>query len=297
MNPTSHFAPDVKYSMRSLLLLRLAVVVAGVLLFAGAAHAQSWPQWALNPQHTSQINVAGQPLNNILTSIVYDPLVPDEMDANQSNLLAHYQVPLIDGNNIYMEFKTGTYNKNTYSTEVWGENGFQWQSGQLVQTWSFTSDWIAPGSQADFWEPVFHGVLANGFIYVPGAGGTLFKLNTSTGAVVSRINPFGGKLDPTVIVAGVPTTDGAGHIYYNAIQQYNPGTGISFYQHDIVDSWLVKVRADDCAAKVSYSILVAQTAPGSLPSPAPNDSCLTVFSSSQLPFPPSPTAVPPTAPC
>jgi len=298
MNPTSHFALDVKYSMCFLLLRRLGAVVTGVLLFAGAAQAQSWPQWALNPQHTSQINVAGQPLNNILTSVVYDPLVPDEMAANQNNLLAHYQVPLIDGNNIYMEFKTGTYNKNTYSTEVWGENGFQWQSGQLVKTWSFTSDWTAPGSQADFWEPVFHAVLANGFIYVPGAGGTLFKLDTLTGAVVSRINPFEGKkIDPTIIVAGVPTTDGNGNIYYNVIQQFNSGTGISFYQHDIMNSWLVKVAADDSAAKVSYSVLVAKTAPGSLPSPGPDDPCLTVFSTKDLPWPPAPAALPPTAPC
>jgi len=283
--------------MYTSLLRRAAVATAGALLFVGVAHAQFWPQWALNAQHTGQVGVAGQPLNNILTSIVYDPLVPAEMAANDNELLAHYQVPLIDGSNVYMEFKSGKYNKNNYSTEIWGENGFQWQNGKLVQTWSFTSDWDAPGSQADFWEPVFHAVLANGFIYVPGAGGTLFKLDTGTGAVISRLNPFGVKIDPDIIVAGVPVTDGNGNIYYNAIQQHNSGTGISFYQHDIADSWLVKVLADDSVAKVSYSILVAQTAAGSLPSPKPNDACLTVFSESQLPWPPSPTAVPAASPC
>jgi hypothetical protein len=261
------------------------------------AYGQSWPQWALNPQHTGQINVAGQPLNRIVATVVYDPLVPDEMAVNQNSLLAHYQVPLIDGSNIFMEFKSGKYNKNSYSTEIWGENGFQWQNGQLVQIWSFTSDWVAPGSQGDFWEPVFHGVLANGFIYVPGAGGTLFKLSKTTGAVISRINPFGTKIDPSIIVAGVPSADASGNLYYNVIQQSNSGTGVSFYQHDIVDSWLVKVAADDTDAKVSYSVLVAQTAVGSLPSPAPSDQCLTVFSDKQLPWPPSPTALPPTATC
>ena len=274
------------------------VIITGLLLTC-SAHAQVWwPQWALNPQHTGQVSVTGQPLNNILTSIVYDPLVPAEMAANSNNLLAHYQVPLIvDGSNIYMEFKSGSYNKNTYSTEIWGENGFQWQNGKLVETWSFTSDWEAPGSQADFWEPVFHAVLANGFIYVPGAGGSLFKLDTSTGAVINRINPFGLKIDPTIIVAGVPTTDSNGNIYYNAIQQYNSGTGVSFYAHDIVDSWLVKVAPNDSTSKVSYSVLVSKTAAGSLPAPGPNDPCLTVFSSSQLPWPPSPIALPPTSPC
>src|SRR5215813_4034584 len=168
------------------------------------AQAQFWPQWALNPQHTGQVGVSGQLLNNILTSIVYDPLVPAEMAANSNDLLAHYQVPLIDGSKIFMEFKSGTYNKNRYSTQIWGENGFQWTNGQLAQVWSFTSDWKAPGSQADFWEPVFHGVLANGYVYVPGAFGTMFKLNATTGAVVKRINPF-SSLDPSMIVAGVPT--------------------------------------------------------------------------------------------
>jgi hypothetical protein len=283
--------------MHTSLLRKAAVATTGVLLFGSVAQAQSWPQWALNAQHTGQVSVAGQPLNRILASIVYDPLVPAEIAANQGDLLAHYQVPLIDGINVYMEFKSGKYNKNNYSTETWGENGFQWQNGRLAQTWSFASDWEAPGSQADFWEPVFHAVLANGFIYIPGAGGTLFKLDTTTGAVISRINAFGAKIDPAIIVAGVPVTDGNGNIYYNAIQQHNTGTGSSFYQHDIVDSWLVKVLADDSVAKVSYSILVAQTAPGSLPSPKPNDPCLTVFSDSQLPFPPSPTALPPTSPC
>jgi hypothetical protein len=280
-------------------LRKVGVAAIVGLILACAAHAQVWwPQWALNPQHTVQVNVAGQPLNRILASVVYDQLVPAEMAANGGELLAHYQVPLIDGSSsIYMEFKSGSYNKNTYSTETWGENGFQWQNGQLVQIWSFTSDWKAAGSQADFWEPVFHGVLANSYIYVPGAGGTLFKLDPRTGIVISRINPFGSKIDSSIIVAGVPSTDGSGNIYYNVIQQFNTGVGLSFYKHDIVDSWLVKVAPDDSAAKVSYSVLTAKTASGSLPSPGPNDACLTTFSEKQLPWPPSPTAAPAPSPC
>jgi hypothetical protein len=279
---------------RALLFIRFSSVI---LLFSAVVGAQSWPQWALNPQHTSQINVPGQPLNRTLADLVYDPLVPSEMAAESGTLLAHYQVPLIDNaTTIFMEFKTGVYNKNRYDTQTWGENGFQWINGQLTQVFSFTSDWTAPGSQGDFWEPVFHGVLANGYLYVPGAGGTLFKLRKNDGSVVSRINPF-PTLDPTIIVAGVLTTDNAGNVYYNAIQQYNPGTGISFYAHDIVDSWLVKIGPQDSTAKVSYSVLTAATAANSLASPQPTDQCLGEFAVKQLPWPPSPTAVPPTAAC
>jgi hypothetical protein len=276
------------------LLLQCGVAL---LLCAGFAGAQSWPQWALNPQHTGQVNVSGQPLNRTLADIVYDPLVPAEMSAEFGELLAHYQVPLIDNaTTIFMEFKSGTYNKNRYDTQIWGENGFQWINGQLTQIWSFPSDWQAPGSQADFWEPVFHAVLANDYIYVPGAYGTIFKLRKSDGSVVSRINPF-PTLDPTIIVAGVLSADSSGNIYYNAIQQANPGTGVSFYAHDIIDSWLVKVSPQDSTSKVSYSVLTAATTANSLPSPQPSNLCLGEFSVKQLPWPPTPTAVPPSAPC
>src|SRR5262249_5633941 len=230
-------------------------------------------------------------------SITYDPLVPDEMAANDGELLAHYQVPLIDDDRVFMEFKTGTYSKNRYSTQTWGENGFQWQNGHLARTWSFTSDWKAPGSQADFWEPVFHGALANGSVYVPGEGGTVFRLDEATGAVLSRINPFGTKIDPTIVVAGVLSVDQSGNLYYNAIQQFNGGNGITFYQHDIVDSWLVKVAPDTSASKASYSTLTAVIAPGSQPALGPNDACLTTFSTKELPWPPNPDALPPTSPC
>jgi hypothetical protein len=171
--------------------LRTATLAVGscVVLFAVVVTAQFWPQWALNPQHTGQVTVAAQPPNRILASIVYDPLVPDEMAANGGDLDAHYQVPLIDSDRVFMEFKSGTYNKNRYSTQTWGENGFQWQAGQLIQVWSFTTDWKAPGSQADFWEPVFHGVLANGSVYVPGAGGTLLRLNEAPGVFSSASTP------------------------------------------------------------------------------------------------------------
>src|SRR5215472_7708146 len=99
--------------MKHILLRRrnwvLVLSVFGFLALAvAAAQDPFWPQWALNPQHSGQVSVAGQPLNHLLTNIVYDPLVPDEMAANANSLLAHYQVPLIgDANTIYMEFKSG----------------------------------------------------------------------------------------------------------------------------------------------------------------------------------------------
>src|SRR5215471_17765901 len=103
-------------------LLSLIQLGSALLLASTLAGAQSWPQWGLNPQHTGQVGVAGQPLNRELADIVYDPLVPTETAANFGELQAHYQVPLIDDStHIFMEFKAGTYNKNRYDTQIWGE--------------------------------------------------------------------------------------------------------------------------------------------------------------------------------
>jgi len=59
----------------------IAVCLAPIVVLA-----QFWPQWALDAQHTGQVGVAGQTMNRILANIVYDPLVPAEMAANDGDL-------------------------------------------------------------------------------------------------------------------------------------------------------------------------------------------------------------------
>lgn len=255
------------------------------------AFGQDWAQWGRDPQHTGQINVAGQSLNQNIANIIYDSTAQDEINvANQlfgaADLLVHYQVPLIDGNDVYMEFKSGNASKNTFSQMNWAENKLSWQSGTLVNVWSFASDWKAPGSYFDFWEPVFHSTLANGALYVPGAGGTIFRVNKTTGAQIARINPF-TTIDANTYTAGPITLDSSGNLYYNVIK-LQPGG--DFYSKDSVDSWLVKVAPDNSTTKVSYSVLTPGT-------PGPEDPCEISFSQSLAPWPPSPTAVAPTVRC
>lgn len=254
--------------------------------------AQDWPQWGRDPQHSSQINVAGQSLNKNLADLIYDSSEPAEVSMatqifGEADLLIHYQVPLIDGNDVYMEFKSGNPNKNTFATMNWAENKLTWQGSNLVQVWSFASDWKAPGSYFDFWQPVFHSVLANGALYVPGAGGTIFRVNKSTGAQIARINPF-TTIDSDTYTAGPISADSSGNLYYNVVK-LQPG-GTSFYSKDSADSWLVKVAPDNSTTKVSYSVLTPGT-------PGPDDPCEISFAQAQAPWPPSPTAVAPTARC
>ncbi len=256
-----------------------------------APSAGRWPQWAQNPQHTGFLNVAGQDLRRILANIVYDPLVPDEEAQNDGDLLAHYQVPLVEGNDVYMESKAGVYTLDSYATQTWHQNKFTWHNGQLVKAWTFDSDWTALGSAFDFWEPVYHAVLANGFVYDPGAGGSIFKLNKTDGGVVKRIVPASfldqGNLDPNTFTVSPLSTDSAGNIYYNVLKTSGPG---GFYNNDVVDSWLVKVAPNDTVTTVSYSVLTKGAK-------SKNDACENVFGDNQLPWPPSPGAVPSSVPC
>ena len=68
---------------------------------------------------------------------------------------------------------------------IWNESRYTWIKNVLTKAWTFQSDWKPPtnGGSLGGWEPVFHPAEANGVLYVPGAGGTVYKVNRHTGAV------------------------------------------------------------------------------------------------------------------
>jgi hypothetical protein len=268
-------------------------------VLAPASSAPSWPQWGLNPQHTLfDGGVVGQSPNQIVTSFVYDFNVAGEKaDPNAANGLdVHYQTPLIDGNDVYIESKDGTYSNSTYSTQKWHQNKYTLQGNQLVKQWTFNTDWFAAGSSNLFWEPVYHAVLANGFLYDPGEGGTIFKINKTNGSVVKRINPFGTTIDPNTFTASPLSTDGKGNIYYNIIK-VDGNTDANWLGDDVLNSWLVKVGPDDSISMVSYSTLLSQAVIKGEAVPAGNGRCNVSFANNQLPWPPAPNANPKTTPC
>src|SRR5678815_2536845 len=87
-------------------------------------------------------------------------------------------------------------------------------------------------------------------------------------------------------VAGPLSADSSGNVYYNAIK-LSPGRP---WDDDVVDSWLVKIAPNNTSSKVSFATLT-------LNAPTATDPCKIAFSTSQLPWPPSSDAVPPTTPC
>src|SRR4030095_8047064 len=267
--------------------------VLGVVKNLAADPPADWPQWGRDPQHSGQVGWTGQNLNRILADIVYDPLVADEQQANGGDLLVHYQVPIVDGDDVYMEFKSGQFTKpSTWETQTWNEKRLSWQNGQLVERWTFESDWkpvpyaSRTSGNGPFWEPVFHAVLVGDFVYVPSANGTVTKLNKEDGTRSARITPFGSKEVKNTFVAGPLSADRTGNIYYNAIQ-LSAGKP---WDDDVVNSWLVKVNPNDGYSKVTFATLTPDA-------PRANDPCKVQFLNSQLPWPPSPDAVPGTTPC
>jgi hypothetical protein len=250
----------------------------------------AWPQWGHDPQHSGAVNVAAQNLNRVLANIVYDPFVDDEKaPANgDGDLLVHYQTPLVDGNDVYMEFKTGVYTSiTTWETQIWNEKKLSWSGGNLVEQWNFESDWkpVPFNPAGPSWEPVFHATLAGSFVYVPGAGGTVFKLNKSNGSLAAQYNPFGTDVDRNIFLTGPITADSAGNIYYNALKLNlsNP------YGKDVINAWLVKVTSSGAVSSAQFKDIMT----GEM---NPNDDCEVGFSTPP-PWPPSPTAVAPTIKC
>jgi hypothetical protein len=261
----------------SLLLFFLATTVAG----------QDWSQWARSAQHDSAVAVRGRALERIETSVVLDPFSGIEEAAAGGDLLAHYAVPLIDGDDVYVVVKSGFFSgTQTRETQNWNLVNLRRVNGQLVQRWTFDSDWKPLPWGSASWEPVFHPALTAGAVWAPALGGGVVKINRDTGTLIQRFDPFGPMIDSTIVVAGPLTIDGAGNIYYNAIQL----SPIGPWSNDALGAWLVKIAADGSMTKAAFTSLVRNA-------PDANAPCTTAFPAGQLPFPPSRTAAAPTIRC
>ncbi len=272
-----------------------------LLLTATAAGADDWPQWGRSPQHDGSADVVAQPLDAILASVVYDPFVPAEKEESGDDLLAHYPVPLLEGDAVFLGYKTGAYRAcsppgsgqpapcgaDAWGAQIWGVRKLGWQGAALQEAWSVATDWkpVPNGPALSGWEPVFHPVLTRDYLWVPAAFGAVYQVSKDSGRIVARISPFtSGSLD--VFVAGGLAADAAGNVYYDALQLAPSDP----WNQDVLGAWLVKVTPAGIATVMPFSRLVA-AAPGA------GDACTGSFPSQSLPWPPSPAARPPQSPC
>jgi outer membrane protein assembly factor BamB len=263
----------------------LAAALVSFLAPGQRLRAADWPQWGRTPQHGGSVPVLAQPLEAILADIVYDPFVEAEKEEVGGALLAHYAVPLVDDSGVYMTFKTGEYTGfGSWDTLTWNVKKLVWVGATLREAWSFQSDWKPEPLSLTGWEAVFLPALSGDWIYVPGLGGTVFRVSKATGIADARIDPF-GEIDPSRYVAGGLAAAPDGSIVYDAIGLSAPDP-----LADVVGAWLVRIGPGATSSIADFGSLV----PGA---PAASDPCRGAFAMSQRPWPPSPTAVPPSSPC
>ncbi|HEX3766316.1 MAG TPA: hypothetical protein VHW23_46810 [Kofleriaceae bacterium] len=270
-----------------------------------SSECESWRQWGSNPAHGGASCVTGQPLRTALSSTVYDPFLAREIDDAGGVLLVHYPAPLIDGDDLYMMTKRGTYTPCTVGdsgpscldpdelhrldSQIWTEQRFAVSpSGVPDLQWSFDSDWKPePGVR---FEPMFQPALAGELIAIPGAGGALWELDRGSGHVVRHVQPLGAATDPDTYVAGGLAVGADGTIYYNALKLDHDQPFVRPSQ-----AWLVAVAPDGTARTADYTALV----PGA---PAAGDPCFGTYDPmTALPWPPANSdgslVAPPAAPC
>jgi outer membrane protein assembly factor BamB len=187
-----------------------------------------------------------------------------------------------------VEVKSGTYTPlapdrsnvaTAWNSQVWNERHLRFAKRQVVAQWNFESDWKPVPWPAAGWEPVFHAALSGDALFVPGAGGTVFELDAESGRVRRRLNPFGDAIDPAVYVAGPISAGASGDLYYDTLRMT-----ADFH---VEASWLVRVDRQGRVSKVSLADLV----------PDAPVSCATTFDVTELPWPPTRDAQPPSAPC
>ncbi|HEY2798830.1 MAG TPA: hypothetical protein VGK26_13140 [Thermoanaerobaculia bacterium] len=265
----------------------LSLVALAVAFFAAptvAAQGLGWPQWGRTPQHVASSPVRAQSAQLILAEILYDPFVEAMKADNDDELMAHYAVPLVDDSgDVYMAFKTGTYSGfGNWDTITWTVRRLHRSDSGFDPVWTFVSDWKPEPLDFTGWEPVFQPAISGHDLYVPGLGGTVFRVDTATGVSEGRVNPF-ATIDPNTFVAGGLAVAPDGAVIYDAI-------ALSGTEHSAVGAWLVRVEPEGGASRVDFATLV----PGA---PAATDPCEGTFSRDDLPWPPTPTAVPPTFPC
>ncbi|HEU5433402.1 MAG TPA: hypothetical protein VFU81_17185, partial [Thermomicrobiales bacterium] len=90
--------------------------LAAALLCAACGSSSSnpcsgWMQWSQGASHSGDVCVAGQAPKTLLAKVQVDPFAATETFFSQGDILVHYQVPLVVGDDVYTLHKLGQYSE------------------------------------------------------------------------------------------------------------------------------------------------------------------------------------------
>jgi hypothetical protein len=253
-----------------------------------------WTQWSQSGSHAGQVCVAAQSPAHVLATMTVDPFANTETVFANGDILVHYQVPLVVGDDVYTLHKLGDYSPpcaqssdgsevacHSWDSQIWTEEHWHWSGTTLVFDWSAGSDWKPVPSEVAGDEVLFQPVIVGDNLYLPAAGGTVFKVDRKTGIAGARISPFGDgtTFSADVYITGPLVADAHGNVYYNTIEfDHFAPLGAD------AKAWLVRVTPDDKALATSYDKLVVGAPTGT--------NCHSTFAAvnppPDLPWPPPP---------
>jgi hypothetical protein len=143
----------------------------------------------------------------LLAETVYDPFSRAAQAESGGSLLAHYQPPLTDLDDVFLTFKTGEYvscnppgsgsprpcGRDAWDRQVWQMKAYRWRNnGRLRERWTFESDWkpVPDAGGLGGWEPVFHGAATARDVWAPAGNGEVYQLRRGDGTIRRRYQPF-----------------------------------------------------------------------------------------------------------
>jgi hypothetical protein len=294
--------------------VRHCVFLAVLPSVAGCHHEDtrpcaSWTQWGQSSAHGGSVCTGGQTPKNIITSMTVDPNERTEALA-ADGLQVHYQVPLTDGDDVYVLAKTGPWNapcpQSTtdmavhpcygWDTQTWTETRYHWEginADSLEKKWTVASDWQPVPADLTGSEPMFQPAIVGDVLYLPAAGGALLAIDRKSGTQIARIAPFGATPDPDTYVSSPLTSDGAGNVLYNAIKlDHDDPAGVD------AKGWLLRVSPAGETTLVAYDSMVPNAPTGN----HCHGTFATMTPSPPMPWPPPPNpdgtpVVPPPVAC
>jgi hypothetical protein len=240
----------------------------------------------------------------LVTELIQQPDADRQAAARGGFLSVHYATALTSKTGwVYVPSKRGFTNRFNLGSQTWSVDAYQWVGAQLVRRWSVDTTWkpfdsLNPsGSTTSGYEQLFQPALTSNGLYVPSAAGQISRLNPTTGALIAQIDPLAGTTfsgDASTMVNSALTADDQGRLYFTVVA-WDPTGDISIAPRE---SWLVRLAPNNQFVRVAWD----QIATSAIGLPQGNDLCNYPFGTEggppvELPFPPSPDAVPPQFGC